>query len=53
MPNDTAKVFASVYALYAGIVFISSVGVMAAPVLHRVLHAFHLEEARDEEGREP
>jgi len=42
MPTDTAKLFASAYALYSGIVFISSVGVMAAPVVHRILHRFHV-----------
>lgn len=37
------KVFASFYALYSGIVLLASVGVLAAPLFHRVLHHFHLE----------
>jgi hypothetical protein len=37
------KVFASFYALYSGIVLLASVGVLAAPLFHRVLHRFHLE----------
>jgi len=38
-----AKIFAGCYALYSGIALISTAGVMAAPVLHRLLHRFHLE----------
>ena len=37
------KIFASFYALYSGIVLLASVGVLAAPLFHRVLHRFHLE----------
>ena len=38
-----AKLFASCYALFSGVVFITTAGVLLAPVIHRVLHAFHLE----------
>src|SRR5438552_16250070 len=41
--TDAGKVFAGLYALYAGLVFLISVGVALTPVLHRVLHKFHLE----------
>ena len=37
------KLFASFYALYSGVALLTSVGVMFAPVVHRVLHKFHLE----------
>jgi len=43
MRTDGGKVFASLYALYSGIMLLASVGVMLSPVLHRVLHRFHLE----------
>lgn len=43
LPNDASKIFAGVYALYAGIVFIASAGILVAPVAHRVLHRMHLE----------
>jgi hypothetical protein len=33
--------FAGLYALYAGLVFLITAGVMLAPILHRVLHKFH------------
>jgi hypothetical protein len=41
--SDSAKVFASIYALFSGVVFITSIGVAGAPVVHRFLHRFHLE----------
>ncbi|MBK9013997.1 MAG: hypothetical protein IPM82_07860 [Saprospiraceae bacterium] len=38
------KLFASFYALYSGIAFLAAVSVVIAPVLHRFLHALHLDE---------
>jgi hypothetical protein len=35
------KIFAGMYALYAGLVFIVSAGVIFAPVVHRIIHRFH------------
>jgi len=37
------KLFASFYALYAGVVFILTTGMLGAPFVHRFLHRFHLE----------
>lgn len=45
-PNG--KVFAAWYALYAGLVFIASSGVILAPVVHRIVHRVHWEEARNQ-----
>ena len=39
----SGKLFASAYALYAGIVFILTTGILGAPFVHRFLHRFHLE----------
>ena len=44
LPNDEAKLFAALFALYSGLVFILLAGLMLAPVFHRVLHHFHWEE---------
>lgn len=41
--TDGAKIFASLYAIYSGIAFLTSVAVLFAPVLHRFLHKFHLD----------
>lgn len=38
------KVFASVYALYSGVILLASVGILATPIFHRFLHRFHLAE---------
>ena len=39
--TDGGKVFAGVYALYGGIVFLVVAGLILAPLVHRVLHKFH------------
>jgi hypothetical protein len=41
--TEAGKLFAGLYALYAGIVFLIGAGIMAAPLAHRLLHRFHLE----------
>lgn len=41
--TDDGKIFAGLYALYAGLVFLISLGIMLAPILHRLLHTFHWE----------
>lgn len=46
----TGKLFASFYALFAGIVFLISVGVLLAPILHRFMHRFHFELDVDDNG---
>ncbi len=45
------KWFASFYALFSGVVFITSVAVLLAPVIHRLLHKFHLEGESAEDDR--
>ena len=44
LTSTAAKVFASAYALFSGVVFISATGILLAPVFHWVLHRFHIEE---------
>ena len=39
--TDGGKVFAGLYALYAGLVFLAAAGLVFAPVMHRLLHKFH------------
>jgi TRAP-type C4-dicarboxylate transport system permease small subunit len=39
-----AKMFASGYALFSGLVFIAIMGIVLAPVTHRMLHKFHIDE---------
>ena len=42
--TNTAKVFASVYALFSGIAFISTIGLIIAPIAHRFFHKLHIED---------
>jgi hypothetical protein len=49
---DDAKLFAGLYALYSGLVLIAVTSILIAPVLHRVLHSVHLEDAEPDEGEE-
>jgi len=46
--SDGGKLFASCYALYSGLIVLVIAGVLGAPVIHRFLHHFHLEEPGDE-----
>ena len=43
LKTDGGKVFAGLYALYAGLLFLVVAGLLLAPVFHRVLHRFHWE----------
>jgi hypothetical protein len=40
-----AKVFASAYALFCGLLFIGVMGILLAPFLHRLFHSLHIESA--------
>lgn len=44
MPDDRAKIFSSLYALYSGIAFLSITAVFFTPIIHRLLHILHVEE---------
>ena len=41
--TDAGKLFAGCFALYAGLVFIATAALVLGPVMHRVLHRFHLD----------
>lgn len=41
--TTAGKLFASFYALFSGIIFLVSVGVLLAPIIHRFMHKFHLQ----------
>ena len=44
------KIFATLYALFSGIVFITAASVLLSPAAHRFLHRFHLDLVDDAEG---
>lgn len=51
MTTPASKLFASGYALFSGVVFLSSIGLVLTPIFHRILHKFHLDDMEADEGR--
>jgi hypothetical protein len=45
LKSDAAKLFASGYALFSGIVFIATAGLLVSPIAHRMLHKLHVDGA--------
>jgi hypothetical protein len=43
LKTTAGKIFASAYALYSGLALIAVVGLLLTPILHRVMHQFHME----------
>jgi hypothetical protein len=39
-----SKLFASFYALFSGLIFLAAAGIIMAPIVHRLLHRFRVEE---------
>lgn len=50
MQTTGGKLFAMLYALYSGLAFVTIMAIMLAPMIHRWLHHFHLED-EDEDDR--
>ena len=44
LTRRAAKLFASGYALFSGLIFIAIMGIVLAPITHRMLHKFHVDE---------
>jgi hypothetical protein len=42
--TNGAKVFASLYALFSGVTFISTIGILSAPIAHRFFHRLNLDD---------
>jgi len=42
--TKAGKIFSSFYALFSGVVFITNIGIMIAPAVHRFFHKLHLQE---------
>lgn len=43
LETDTAKLFASFYAIFSGVSFLTFCGVLFTPIYHRFIHRFHLD----------
>ena len=49
MITHSAKLFASIYALFSGVVFLSTVAIFFAPIAHRLMHLLRIDEIDDKE----
>lgn len=47
MKTVAGKIFDSIYALFCGVVLLAATALMFAPVIHRILHRFHIEDTGD------
>ncbi len=45
LTTTAGKIFAGCYALYSGLVLVVSAGLVLAPVLHNVMHSFHIDDS--------
>ncbi len=50
--NNWGKVFASFYAIFCGVMLLTSIGVLFTPVLHRIYHSLHITDETEEEQNE-
>jgi len=51
LSTSGAKIFASIYAIFSGLFFIGIMGIVLTPVVHRVLHKFHVDEKDLKKGK--
>ena len=50
LKSTGGKLFASFYALFSGVIFLGAVGILLAPIVHRLLHQLHLDAGEGKEG---
>lgn len=41
--TTTGKIFSGVYAIYSGVIFLTSIAIFFSPVIHRFFHALHVD----------
>jgi hypothetical protein len=50
LETDTAKIFASIYSIFSGVIFLTTVAVFLSPLVHRLLHLLHVENGEESES---
>ena len=45
--TDSAKLFASIYAIFSGVIFLSTVAIFFAPFAHRLMHLLKIDEINE------
>jgi hypothetical protein len=48
MTTNTSKLFASAYAIYSGVMFLTTIAIVLAPIMHRVMHRFHIDDTESD-----
>ncbi len=51
MQTAAGKIFATCYALFSGVVFLTMAALLFAPLFHRFLHRFHLEPEEEHDDK--
>ena len=49
LQTQAGKIFAGTYAIFSGLIIVLATGVVLAPIIHHVLHAFHVD--MDDDGK--
>ena len=44
LTDNASKLFASFYAIFSGVAFLTTIAFVFAPIVHRFMHKFHLDE---------
>lgn len=47
LQTTAGKIFAGCYALFCGLVFVTIIAILVAPIFHRALHKFHMETGKE------
>ena len=47
LTNDSAKIFAGLYAIYSGLLVVAPTALILAPAVHRFLHRLHVKDEQD------
>jgi hypothetical protein len=45
---DAGRIFESIYSLFCGVILLAATGILFAPIIHRLLHRFHVEDTGGE-----
>jgi hypothetical protein len=51
MTTGMEKLFASFYALFSGVIFVTASGIVVTPIAHRIIHRIQIEERKDAEKK--
>lgn len=44
MPNNSAKIFSSIYAVFSGVAFLTTIAIFVTPIVHRLMTLLHIDD---------